>query len=85
MLILANLYLQQDVSLEYIIVDFICIGLLDLFGARAENFKMKNSCPQLDSNPVPFAYDANSLGVAPLDLTFIEHFKVDRLLRRVCY
>ena len=25
-------------------VDFICMGLLDLKGARTENYKMQNSC-----------------------------------------
>ena len=25
--------------------------------------QMKNSCPQMDSNPVPFAYKSNSLSV----------------------
>ena len=31
-------------------VDFICLGLLDLLGTRTENYKMKNSCQQWDSN-----------------------------------
>ena len=30
--------------------DFICIGLLDLCGARIKNYKMKSSCPQWDSD-----------------------------------
>ena len=34
---------------------------------------MKNSYPQLDSNPVPPAYEANSLSIALLDLISIEH------------
>ena len=25
--------------------NFICMGLLDLWGAQTENYKMKNSCP----------------------------------------
>ena len=29
---LANLFLQQDISSEYIMVDFICMALLDLWG-----------------------------------------------------
>ena len=33
-------------------VDFICMGLLDLRGTRTENYKMKNSCPQLDLKPI---------------------------------
>ena len=44
-------------------VDFICMGLLDLWGARTENYNMKNSCPQWDSNPGPYAYEANALSV----------------------
>ena len=28
---------------------------------------MINSCPLWDSNPVPSAYEANSLGIAPID------------------
>ena len=46
----ANLFLKQGISSEYAMVDFICIGLLDLFGTRIENYKMKNSCSQWDSN-----------------------------------
>ena len=41
---------------------------------------MKNSCPQWDSNPVPSAYEANSLSIALLDLISIEHLKVERVL-----
>ena len=28
---LADLYLKQDISSEYAMVDFICLGLLDLW------------------------------------------------------
>ena len=41
-------------------VDFIYMGLLDLFGTRTENYKMKNSYPQWDLNPGPSAYEAVS-------------------------
>ena len=44
--VLANFYVKQGISSEYVMVDFICMGLLDLWGARTENYKMKNSCPQ---------------------------------------
>ena len=45
-------------------VDFIYMGFIDLLVARTENYKMKkNSCPQSDSNPGPFAYEATSLSV----------------------
>ena len=61
-------------------VDFICMGLLELLGARTENYKMKNSCSQLDSNPAPSAKEANSLGIALLHLTTTEHLKFERVL-----
>ena len=31
---LANLVLKQGISSEYVILDFFCIGLLDLSGVR---------------------------------------------------
>ena len=37
---LANLFLKQGNSSEYVMVHFICMGLLDLWGARYENYKM---------------------------------------------
>ena len=42
---LANLFLKQGISSEYVIVDFNCMGKLGLQGAKTENYKMKNSCP----------------------------------------
>ena len=42
---LANLFLKQGTSSEYIMVDFICMGKLGLQGAKTGNYKMKNSCP----------------------------------------
>ena len=42
---LANLFLKQGISSEYVMVDFIRIGKLGLQGAKTENYKMKNSCP----------------------------------------
>ena len=38
---LANLFLKQGISAEYIMVDFICMGKLGLQGAKTENYKMK--------------------------------------------
>ena len=40
---LANLFLKQGISSEYVMVDF--MGKLELQGAKTENYKMKNSCP----------------------------------------
>ena len=42
---LANLFLKQGISSEYVMVDFIFMGKLGLQGAKTENYKMKNSCP----------------------------------------
>ena len=42
---LANLFLKQGISSEYVMVDFICMGKLGLQGAKTENYKMKKSCP----------------------------------------
>ena len=36
---LVNIYIKQGISLEYVMVDFICMGLLDLW---TENYKMKS-------------------------------------------
>ena len=77
---LANLYLKQDISSEFAMVNFICIGLLDLWGARTENYKIKNSWRQWDSNPGPSAYEAKSLSVAVLDQIYVEHLNIDRVL-----
>ena len=38
---LANLFLKHGISSDYVMVDFICIGLLDLFRTRTENYKRK--------------------------------------------
>ena len=39
---LVNLYIKQGISSEYVMVDFICMVLLDLWQARTENYKMKS-------------------------------------------
>ena len=57
-------------------VDFICMGLLDLGWARTENYKIKNSCPEWDSNPGPSAYEPIVLSVELLDLIKIDYLKV---------
>ena len=41
---LANLFLKQGISSDYVMVDFICMGKLGLQGAKTENNKMKNCC-----------------------------------------
>ena len=61
-------------------VDFICMGLLDLWGAQTENYKMKNSCPKWDSNSGPSTYEANMQSVELLELIYIAHLKVTAFL-----
>ena len=36
---LANLFLKQGISSEYVLVDFICMGILGLQGAKTEKYK----------------------------------------------
>ena len=54
---LANLFLQQGtgISLEYVMVDFICMGLLDMWAAQTDNYIMINSCTHWVSNTGPSA------------------------------
>ena len=61
-------------------VDFICMGLLELRVARTENYKMKYSWRQWDSNLVPFTYEANSLSITQIDQISIAHLEIDRIL-----
>ena len=60
---LANLSLKQAISSDLVMVDFICMSLLDLWGTRPENYKIKHSCPPWDFNPGPSTYEANALSV----------------------
>ena len=64
-------------------VDFIYMDLLDLWWVQTENYKMKNSCPQWDSNLGPSAYEANTLSVELLELMNIDHLKVTTFYLRV--
>ena len=41
---LANLFLKQGISSEYVMINFICTGKLRLQGAKTENYKMKTFC-----------------------------------------
>ena len=77
---LAKLFLKQGISSEYVMVYFIYMGLLDLRGARTENNKTKNACPQWVSNPGPSASEAKSLSVVLLVEISIEYINVDRVL-----
>ena len=61
-------------------VDYICMGLHDLFGTRTENYKMKNSFLQLDSNPGPSTYEANALSVWAIRADKYRSPKGDRVL-----
>ena len=73
---LANLYIKQGIGLVYVMVDIICVGFLDLWGAQTENYYMTNSCLQWVSIQGPFAYEAKSLSVALLDHM---HVSIDHL------
>ena len=44
-------------------IDFICMGPVDLTGARRkrQNTKLKIPCPQWDSNPQPFDSKSDAL------------------------
>ena len=46
-----------------VMLDFICMGAVDLPGVRRkrQNTKWKNSCPQLDSNPQPLDLKSDAL------------------------
>ena len=59
MFFVADLYLKQGIGWLYIMVDFISMGLLDMWGSRTDNYKMKNSCPYWDLNQGSFASEAN--------------------------
>ena len=50
----------------------------------SENYKMKNSCPQWDSNPVPSAYEASALTIATRSDIYLALKRLARL-SAVCY
>ena len=76
---LANLFLQQDISSEYVMVDFICMGLLDVWVAQNDNYIMTISGTHWDSNTGPSAYEY-SLSVVLLVEISIEYLKIDHIL-----
>ena len=76
--IFSEPWFKQGIHSEYVIVDFICMGLVDLLEAQTQNYKMKNSCPQFDSNLGPSAYEANMLS-----WYYIEHIKVTAFYQSV--
>ena len=53
-------------------VDFICMGLLDIWAAQTDNYTIKNSCTHWDSNTGPSAYEY-SLSVVLLVEISIEY------------
>ena len=62
----------------YVMFDFICEGYSSCEERRSsDNYKMKNSYQQRDSNLVPSAYELNALTIVLRDLIFIERLKVD--------
>ena len=74
----ANLFLIQGISSEYVMVDFICMGLLDMWAAQTDNYIMKNSCTHWDSNTGPSAYEY-SLSVVLLVDICIEYLNIDHI------
>ena len=54
------------------------MGLLDLWGARTENYKIKILAQDL--KPEPSAYDANLQSVATRADIYIEHLNISRVL-----
>ena len=48
-------------------INFICMGLLELQGTGGKNYKMKKSCPKWESNPVPSTYETYALPIDPRD------------------
>ena len=46
-----------------VMLDFICMGAVDLPGARRkrQKYKMKNYCQQWDSNPQPSDFKSDAL------------------------
>ena len=75
---LANLFLQQDISSEYVMVDFICMGLLDIWAAQTDNYTIKIRT-HWDSNTGPSAYEY-SLSVVLLVEISIEYLNIDHIL-----
>ena len=74
----ANLYLQQGISSEYVMVDFICMGLLDMWAAQTDNCIMKNSCTHWDSNTGPYAYEYSVSVLLLVDIS-IEYLNIDHI------
>ena len=60
-------------------VDFIFMGLLDLWAAQTNNYIMQNSCTHWDSNTAPSAYKY-SLSVVLLVEISIEYLNIDHIL-----
>ena len=50
----------------------------------SQAYEMNKSCPQQNSDTVPSVYEANALTIALLELMYVEHLKLDRVLPE-CY
>ena len=61
-------------------VDFICMGLLDLFGTRTENYKIKKLLLKVGFEPGTFRLRSESLSVELSEL-----INIDPLKARVFY
>ena len=59
-------------------VYFICVGIVELWSTRSkQNYKIKKSCPQWDSNPVPSAKGADALTIVLYIRLDGKYFKVN--------
>ena len=65
----------------YVLVNFICMGLLELQGTQSKNYEIKSSCPHWDSNPVYSPYEADALPIAPRDLIPTFGLKIKFIIR----
>ena len=68
-------------------VDFICMDVLELQGAKTENYKMKNSCPKRDTNSRPLNHKATTVTVRLSDPIYFQQFKTQPVDYRfaLCY
>ena len=48
-------------------IDFICIGLLELQRTGSKNYKMKSSCLQWESKQIPSTYENYAQPIDPQD------------------
>ena len=81
-----NLFLKEGISSEYVMADFICLGLLDLWGARTENYKMKTSSPQWHTCQLFSAVGVIARGdLFRIHWYFLKHFEAYNYVRFIVH